>query len=155
MKKILLIAAMALTMALGARAEAKDFSVGAQFSWATKHSLAGLGAQVQYEPVRNFRLAPEFNYYFKNDGLSASNFNFNLQYVIPTSTTFAIYPLAGFAYSHFKFDGGISDDRCGANVGIGSEYRIKDNLHFYIEERFQIIEDFNQSVTQFGLKYTF
>ena len=45
--------------------------------------------------------------------------------------------------------------RCGANVGVGAEYRIQDRLYFYSEERFQIIEDFNQSVTVLGLKYTF
>jgi hypothetical protein len=28
-------------------------------------------------------------------------------------------------------------------------------LYFFSEERFQIIEDFNQSVTVLGLKYTF
>ena len=156
MKKILFIAVMALTFVTGARAEANDFSIGAQFSWASKHSLAGLGAQLQYEVVNHLRLAPEFNYYFKNDGISACNANVNLQYVIPTSTSFAIYPLAGFAYSHYEVEGPADGvDRCGANVGLGSEYRIKDNLHFYVEERFQIIEDFNQSVTFFGLKYTF
>lgn len=157
MKKILFIAVMALTFVTGARAEANDFSIGAQFSWASKHSLAGLGAQLQYEVVNHLRLAPEFNYYFKNDGISACNANVNLQYVIPTSTSFAIYPLAGFAYSHYKYDGilSVSDDVCGANVGLGSEYRINNNINFYVEERFQIIEDHNQSVTFFGMKYTF
>ena len=157
MKKLLLITIVALACAMGAKAEVKDFSIGAQFSWASKHSLAGLGAQLQYEPIRNLRLAPEFNYYFKNDGISACNANLNVQYVIPTSTSFAIYPLAGFAYSHYKYDGilSVSDDVCGANVGLGSEYRINNNIHFYVEERFQIIEDHNQSVTFFGMKYTF
>ena len=98
-------------------------------------------------------------YYFKNDGVSAINANVNLHYVIPTSSTFAIYPLLGFTYANYKYDAGIFGDgnvsRCGANVGVGAEYCIQDRLYFYSEERFQIIEDFNQSVTVLGLKYTF
>ena len=52
-------------------------------------------------------------------------------------------------------DYGGNIDRCGANVGVGAQYRVQERLYFYSEERFQIIENFNQSVTVLGLKYTF
>ena len=120
--------------------------------------MAGLGAQVQIEPITNWRIAPEFIYFFKNDGLSGLNANFNVHYVIPTSETFAIYPLVGFTYARYTWDtlvGDASEDHCGANVGLGAQYRIKDKLYFFSEERFQIMKDFNQSVTVLGLKYTF
>ena len=52
-------------------------------------------------------------------------------------------------------DHGGNIDRCGANVGVGAQYRVQDRFYFYSEERFQIIENFNQSVTVLGLKYTF
>ena len=150
---------MAIATALGASAEKGDISLGAQFAYASKNSMAGLGLQLQVEPVNSFRVAPEFIYYFKNDGLSAINANVNLHYVIPTSTTFSIYPMLGFTYANYKYDSGIlgdtNVDRCGANVGVGAEYRIQDRLYFFSEERFQIIEDFNQSVTVLGLKYNF
>ena len=158
MKKYLLIAIVALATALGAYAEAGDIAVGGQFAYASKNSMAGLGLQVQIEPITNWRFAPEFIYYFKNDGLSAFNVNMNIHYVIPTSTTFAIYPMAGFTYAHYKNDiliGDNSFDRCGANIGLGAQYRIKERLHFFTEERFQIMKDWNQSVTVLGLKYTF
>lgn len=155
MKKIIFLAILAIATTLCASAEKGDISLGAQFAFASKHSMAGLGAQLQVEPVNNFRLAPEFMYYFKNDGLSAINANFNLHYVIPTSESFAIYPLAGFSYTNFKVEHGGSVDRCGANVGIGAQYRIQEKVHFFTEERFQIMEDFNQSVTVLGIKFTF
>ena len=158
MKKYILLAIVALTTAFGMNAESGDISVGAQFAYASKNSMAGLGAQVQIEPITNWRFAPEFIYYFKNDHLSAYNVNVNIHYVIPTSTTFAVYPMAGFTYANFKFDdlaGGGSFDRCGANIGMGAEYKIKENFHFFTEERFQILKDWNQSVTCLGLKYTF
>ena len=155
MKKFIFLAVLAIVTALGASAEKGDIAAGAQFAYASKNSMAGLGLQLQVEPVNRFRIAPEFMYYFKNDGLSAINANVNLHYVIPTSTTFAIYPLVGFTYTNFNVEHGGNVDRCGANVGMGAEYRLQDRLSFFSEERFQIIENYNQSVTVLGLKYTF
>ena len=158
MKKYIIMAIVAIAATFSAYAEQGNVSGAAQFVYASKHSMAGLGAQVQYEPITNWRIAPEFIYYFKNDGMSALNVNLNVHYVIPTSNTFAIYPLVGFTYGHYMVDGlggDISDDRCGANVGLGAQYQIKERLHFFTEERFQIMKDFNQSVTVLGLKYTF
>jgi outer membrane protein X len=158
MRKNIILALLIVMTVLGAHAEAGRFSVGGQFSYASKRSMAGLGVQLQYEPVTDLRLAPEFIYYFENDGLSASNVNVNIHYVIPTSSSFALYPLAGFSYAHYKADTwlvGGSMNRCGANVGLGAQYLIKEHLHFFTEQRFQIIKDFNQSVTLLGLKYTF
>ena len=156
MKKYILMAIVAIVATVNVHAEQGDISAGAQFVYASKHSMAGLGAQVQFEPITNWRIAPEFIYFFKDEGLSALNVNLNVHYVIPTSATFAVYPLVGFTFAHYMPDGPADDvDRCGANVGLGAQYRIKDNLQFFSEERFQIMKDFNQSVTVLGLKYTF
>lgn len=158
MKKYIFMAILAVATVFGVHAESGDIAVGAQFAYASKHSMAGLGLQVQIEPITNWRFAPEFMYYFKNDNVSAINANINIHYVIPTSPTFAIYPLAGFSFASYKADGIIDDEtvnRCGANIGMGAQYQIKERLHFFTEERFQILKDFNQSVTCLGLKYTF
>ena len=156
MKKYIFMAIIAIASSLNLYAYQGDVSAAAQFVYASKHSMAGLGLQLQYEPITNFRLAPEFIYFFKDDGLSGLNANFNVHYVIPTSNSVSIYPLVGFTYGHYMNDiGDASVDRCGANVGMGAQYRIKDRLHFFTEERFQIMKDFNQSVTVLGLKYTF
>lgn len=154
MKKYMFMAIIAIASVFNAYAVQGDVSLGAQFVYASKHSMAGLGAQLQYEPITNWRIAPEFIYFFENDHWSGLNANLNIHYVIPTSSSFAIYPLVGFTYGNYKaFD--VSDDRCGANVGLGAQYQIKERLHFFTEERFQIMKDFNQSVTVLGLKYTF
>lgn len=172
MKKYLLIAIVALSTALSASAEKGDFSLGGQFVYASYNPMAGLGVQMQIEPITNWRIAPEFTYYLKIDDWSGLNANVNIHYVIPTSTSFAIYPLAGFSFGHFKYeekgekhffdhDGPLygaesqSYDRCGANVGMGAEYMLNEKLTFFSEERFQIMKDWNQSVTVLGLKYTF
>ena len=156
MKKYIFMAIVAIASIINVHAEQGDVSATAQFVYASKHSMAGLGAQLQYEFATNWRVAPEFIYFFKDEGLSALNVNLNVHYVIPTSTTFAVYPLVGFTYAHYMPDGPVDDiDRCGANVGMGAQYELKNNLYFFSEERFQIMKDFKQSVTVLGLKYTF
>ena len=156
MKKYIIMAILAIASTINVHAVQGDVSATAQFVYASKHSMAGLGAQLQYEFVTNWRVAPEFIYFFKDDGLSALNLNMNVHYIIPTSATFAVYPLVGFTYAHYMPDGPGDDiDRCGANVGMGAQYEIKNHLYFFSEERFQIMNDFNQSVTVLGLKYTF
>ena len=161
MRKYIFVALVALISVFNVHAEQGDVSAAAQFVYASRNSMAGLGAQVQYEPIAHFRIAPEFIYFFENDGVTAINANINLHYIIPTSTTFAIYPLAGFSYANFssklrdEHGDKISVDRCGANIGMGAQYRVQDHLYFYSEERFQIIKDYNQSVTVLGVKYTF
>jgi outer membrane protein X len=158
MKKYILLAIVAIVATFNVHAEQGDISAAAQFVYASKGSMAGLGVQAQVEPITNWRIAPEFIYFFKNEGVSGLNANLNLHYVIPTSNSFAIYPLIGFTYGHFTADlgyGDISKDRCGANVGLGAQYQIKESLYFFSEERFQIMKDCNQSVTVLGLKYTF
>jgi len=168
MKKYILIAVIAITSVLAGHAEAGDVSVAGQVAIGYKHSLFGIGAQVQVEPVRNFRFAPEFLYFFKNNGWSAYNVNVNLHYMLRTSPSFALYPLAGFAYANYKYHYGYhtgfgydyTDDseteNCyGANVGMGAEYRITPAAAFFIEHRFQVMSDHNQSVTAAGFKYTF
>ena len=156
MKKYIFLAIIAIASTLNLHANQGDASAAAQFVYASKHSMAGLGAQFQYEFVQNFRVAPEFIYFFKDDGLSALNVNLNLHYIIPTSNSFSIYPLVGFSYGHYMADpGDYSEDHCGANVGMGAEYIINERIKFFSEERFQIMKDFNQSVTVMGLKYVF
>ena len=158
MKKYIFMAIVAMAATINVYAQQGDISVAAQFAYASKNSTAGLGAQMQIEPITNWRLAPEFIYFFKNDGMSAYNINMNVHYIIPTSPTFSIYPLVGFSYGHYNWDtlsGNYSEDHCGANVGMGAQYRIKNNWYFFTEERFQIMKDFNQSVTVLGLKNTF
>ena len=74
---------------------------------------------------------------------------------IRTSSRFAIYPLAGFSYARITPEIGDGVNRFGANVGVGVEYSINNRFAFYIEERFQILKDMNQSVTGLGVKYKF
>ena len=95
---------------------------GAQFNYASKHSMVGLGLNFHYEFINNVRVEPEFIYYFKSDGIDAYNLNLNFNYLIRTSRSFAIYPLAGFSYARISPEIGDGVNRFGANVGLGANY---------------------------------
>lgn len=160
--KHLLLAAMAATCASAASAAVGDMAVGASFNYASKCNQAGLGLHYQLEVLPNVRVAPEFVYFFKNDRFSTSNVNINAQYVIRTYAGFNIYPYVGFTYQHWDYsypdglvDNKVKSDHCGANVGCGAEYTIADHFTFFTEWRYQIVNDYNQSVTTAGLRYNF
>lgn len=155
MKKILVLSLVVLAGVFAMNAEKGEKAIGAQFNYASKNSMVGLGLNFQYEFLNNVRVEPEFIYYFESDHITAFNMNLNFHYLIHTSDKFAIYPLAGFSYARISPDGGDGWNRCGANVGVGAEYTINSRFAFYVEERFQILKDMNQSVTCLGVKYKF
>lgn len=155
MKKFLILSLVALAGVFSMNAAQGEKAFGAQFNYASKHSMVGLGLNFQYEFVNNFRVEPEFIYYFESDHVSAFNVNLNFHYLIRISNRFTLYPLAGFSYARVTPSGVDGFNRFGANVGVGAEYTINNHFSFYIEERFQILKDMNQSVTGLGFKYKF
>ena len=168
MKKFILMVILALTTLFNVQAdsnvrteESGDITVAPQFAYATKHSLAGLGMQAQFYALNNLRIAPEFIMFFRNNNVTAYNADINVHYIIPRGN-FNIYPLAGFAYTRYKYERSDVDgkwdekhDGFGANIGVGTEYPINEMMHFFAEERFQIMKDFNQSVTVLGVRIGF
>lgn len=168
MKKFILMVILALTTLFNVQAdsnvrteESGDITVAPQFAYATKHSLAGLGLQAQFYATNNLRIAPEFIVFFRNNDMTAYNADLNVHYIIPKGN-FNIYPLAGFAYARYKYERSDATDkwdekhdRIGANIGVGTEYPINDMLCFFAEERFQLMKDFNQSVTVLGVRFGF
>lgn len=153
MKKLLFVSIVALICVASLHAQKGDFSIGGQFNYASKNTMVGLGANIQYEFINDFRVSPEFIYYFENDGLSAFNCNLNFHYLIHPGGNFVLYPMVGFSFARFM--GWGDENRFGANIGFGAEYRLNEHIRFYTEERFQILKDWNQSVTSLGIRYKF
>ena len=118
MKKLLLLSIVALLGIFSMQAEKGEKAFGAQFNYASKHSMVGLGLNFHYEFINNVRVEPEFIYYFKSEGINAFNVNLNFNYLIRTSDRFAIYPLAGFSYARITPEIGGGVNRFGANVGV-------------------------------------
>lgn len=155
MKKLLLIIIVAI-VSMVARAESGDICAGVQFNYGSKHTLMGLGANMVIEPVNRFRVAPEFIYYFKNNHWEGYNVNLNFHYLVRVNSASNFYPILGFSYANYKYEGIKGDDRFGANVGVGYEYIINNQFRFYVEQKFQALsKDWNQSVSTLGVRYKF
>ena len=77
MKKLVLVSIVALMGIFTMNAAQGEKAFGAQFNYASKHSMVGLGLNFNYEFINNVRVEPEFIYYFKNEGLNAFNVNLN------------------------------------------------------------------------------
>ncbi len=162
MKKFIIMAVLALSAVFNAHAEAGDMSIAPQVSFATKNSLFGLGAQVQFDIDEHFRLSPDFFFFIKNKGKTAYSADVNLHYLIPKGA-FAFYPIAGIAYHRYKFamvdeEGNKYDekhDRIGGNIGVGAQYEIDELVQVFAEERCQLMKDVTQSVTVLGVRFVF
>jgi len=155
MKKLLILAIVAMTSLL-ASAEQGDIYAGLQFNYGSKHSLMGVGAGVVFEPVNRFRIAPEFDYYFKNNHWQGYNVNINFHYLVWTHSASNFYPVVGFSYANYKWEDSEGIDHFGANVGVGYEYVINTQFRFYVEQKYQILsKDWNQSATTLGVRYRF
>ncbi len=154
-KRSLTAAVVILAAAASAHAAVGDMALSASFSYASKYNQMGFGVQYQLEVFNNVRIAPEAIHFFKNDGHSTTDVNINAQYVIRTYAGFNIYPFVGFTYQHWDRSNYESRDRYGANLGCGAEYNIADHFAIFTEWKYQIVSDYNQSVTSVGLKYRF
>ena len=163
MKKFMLFALMAITAVMGMRAEEGDLSVAPEFAFGSKCSQPGVGLQIMIEPAGNWRIAPELILYFKNKNRTSYDFNLNVHYLFHTNEHFALYPLAGISYVNIKTEyidvDGKKDshkyDRFGGNVGGGIQYKFKDYLYFFGEERFQFMKSNCQAVTILGARIAF
>ncbi len=155
MKKIILAAAICLMAALGAQAKSSNLAFGIGFNYGTKFDQAGIGAKLQAGITRNFRIEPEFIYFFKNKGVETFDINCNFHYVVRLAPKVDFYPLAGLSYSNWSDDFDHSENRFGVNLGAGLEVRLASNVGFFLEERGQLVSDFSQSVTSLGLKFRF
>ena len=69
MKKFLILSLVALAGVFSMNAAQGEKAFGAQFSYASKHSMVGLGLNFQYEFVNNFRIIYTAKFYDKEQML--------------------------------------------------------------------------------------
>ena len=174
MKKFLMIAAMML-MSIGAFAqEAGRMAIGANaaYGFASNYKTFGLGAKFQYCITDDFRAEASGTYFFKKDYTSAWDANLTIQYLIPISEGFYVYPLLGptvfgikvdvpdqhISYGGYDYDfegGSASETRFGVNAGAGIEYFLSDNFKINAEAKYQYTKDSDWPVVSVGVAYVF
>ena len=163
MKKFFLTLVLALAGVVLASAADFGTSLGANFVYASKHSQKGIGINYKINFTDNFRVSPEFQYFFSNNKFKAWDANANLEYTIPIIENCNVYPLVGFSYSHWTQRMNVPNvdkaantyDRIGGNLGAGIEYYVSSNIAINAEIRAQIMKNFSQCVIGVGARYLF
>lgn len=127
----------------------------------------------QYNITNPLRIEPSFNYFFENDNVSMLDLNVNFHYLCPVAQSVKLYPLFGLTMSNWMFDmhdldvdwdgdhvhvddgGNHNEFRIGVNLGAGAEFALGRNWAMNVEFRYQLVDDFDQGVINFGAAYRF
>ncbi|MBR4367624.1 MAG: porin family protein [Bacteroidaceae bacterium] len=154
MKKLMMIACMML-FSTAMFAEQGDMFVGAGLSYGihTDYKNFGIGVKGQYELLTNLRADAQVDHFFKHDGISMSDINVNLQYVIPATDAINVYPLAGVAFvghSENSF-GFLSEAKVGFNIGAGAELPVNDKWKIFFDAKYQVVEDWGRFIPTLGV----
>ena len=138
MKKLFLTLCVAL-ISLGASAQQGTCTFGIQGSYMLNgNNNFGLGANIGYEFVDNFRGVAEFDYYFKKDYVSGWEVDANVEYLLRVANNkFTIYPLLGMNVFGAKSEYGGSDSKVGVNVGAGFEFPVTEKLAIKVEYNYK------------------
>ena len=153
MKKLMMIACMML-FSTAMFAEQGDMFVGAGLSYGfhSDYKNFGIGVKGQYEIFNNFRADAQIDHFFKHEGLSMSDININLQYLLGDGNL-RYYPLAGLAlvgHSTNAF-GFLEEMKAGFNIGAGAELPITDKWKVFAEAKYQIVEDWGRFIPTIGV----
>lgn len=161
MKKLMMIAAMML-MSIGAFAQDGKFAIGADFNYLIDKDASRMapGVKVQYEFVESFRAEVNFKYYPKKDCVSFWNVNANIQYIIPVTDMFRVYPLVTFGVLGSSPEHGDSSSAFVFGGGAGAEYFLTENVKLYLDAIYQYgkkdgIKVVNNPLLSLGIAYAF
>ena len=132
-----------------------------------------LGIKYQYNITNPLRIEPSFNYFFENDNVSMLDLNVNFHYLCPVAQSVKLYPLFGLTMSNWMLTcmiwmltgmettsmlmmgGNHNEFRIGVNLGAGAEFALGRNWAMNVEFRYQLVDDFDQGVINFGAAYRF
>lgn len=177
-----IVAFVALLITAGAYAQKGEQAAGINLGFGTQASNFGIGAKYQYGFTDAWRLEGDVDYFFKASGTSMWDIGVNVHYLFPVAKKFAVYPLAGLAFTNWKTDynvisglddlpgyddlwGDNDDDdedwgsdnfaKLAINLGAGVQYDINEKWRVNFEVKYQFISDFSQALLSLGAVYKF
>lgn len=180
MKKILM-AIIAVFVCAGVYAQKGEQAAGINLGYGSGslHKSFKLGLEYKYNVTDAIRIAPSFDYFFKDLGTSLWDINANVHYLFDIKSVegLKVYPLVGLTL--LGYSGGDTstgdtaldewyaeeyDDeesssgsgvKFGGNIGAGVQYPVMENLDLSFEIKYQFVQDFDQLVFHIGAAYKF
>lgn len=165
MKKVILASAMIALGATGAFAQhAGQFGIGVNLGVQPMIEGSGsptnllLGGRLQYSATNLIRLALDLNGGFEDKHVSTFTGTANVDFMVPLSSGFYLYPTAGVgignvhvAYGDHKKD----NSKFVFNIGIGGEYEFSKNWAAGLEFKYQYMKDYGALPVFLNISYKF
>ena len=164
MKKVILASALLALGATGAYAQhAGQFGVGVNVGVqpvidGTKPTNFLLGGRLQYSATDLIRLALDLNGGFEDDSQSTFTATANVDFMVPLSSGFYIYPTAGLGIGnvHTEYFGDKEDhSKFVFNIGIGGEYEFNRNWAAGLEFKYQYMKNYGSLPVFLNVSYKF
>lgn len=179
-KKIMMFIIMTVAVSTVTIAQEKgDKAIGANLVIGSGKSFTnfGLGAKFLLNVTDPVRLAAEFDYFLKKDGITMWDASVYGHYLIPLTEKFTLYPSAGLGLINTKAsngqaindslgewgdilgiavseDGSTSSSNFAFSLGAGLEYELTEKLLLSGEYRYKI-KDGSRSNFALGVAYKF
>ena len=137
MKKILLAAAMLLSLGASAQLSAQErgkIAVGGDLSYMTEGGWIGVGVKARYGLTKDIRLEGALTYFLPKSNVSPLELGVNAHYVVSLDDKISVYPLAGVSYYKVPGYGDFT-----LNFGGGASYQLNDKLSLGAELKYQTL----------------
>lgn len=152
----LLVALCSLFATGVASAQRGEKTLGVAGGYSGYNNSGYLKAYFQYTIIDHLRLAPEIGYSFKGDhGASAFEAALDVQAPFRVARGFSLYPLAGFSFNSWNYDGGGTANRAGFDLGGGMELKVTPNLKLSLQGKYTFMNDTGGCWIDFGIGYVF
>lgn len=162
MKKIMRCVAIAIVavvaaigMSVSASAQTGEKTIGVMGGFSTYNGGGFSEVYMHYTLVPHVRLAPDLGYSFRSEGKSAFVLDVDVHFPFRIARGFNVYPLAGFAFNNWSYQGGGHASRCGMNIGGGFDVYLTKLLKLNIQAKYSMMNDTDGGFIGMGIGYNF
>lgn len=138
-----------------ASAQSGEKTIGISGGFATYNNGGYSEVYMHYTIIPHVRLAPDLGYVFRNEGKSAFVFDIDLHFPFRIARGFNIYPLAGFAFNNWSYQGAGHATRVGMNIGGGFDILLTKQLKLTLQGKYSMMNDTDGGFIGMGIGYNF
>ncbi|MDE6536944.1 MAG: hypothetical protein K2M13_02755 [Muribaculaceae bacterium] len=156
-KKIagLLFVAGTVICPLSGQAQSGEKTLGLIGGYSSYNNSGYLGVDFQYSFASHVRIAPDIAYSFRNEGKSAFILDVDMHFPFALAKGVGIYPLVGFTFNNWSYQGGGHANRAGANFGGGFDFNLTSDLKLSLQAKYSLMNDTGGAFVGVGLGYRF
>lgn len=140
---------------LPATAFGGEKAMGVMGGYSSYNNSAYLDVNFQYTVVPHVRFAADIGCSFKHEGKSAFLLDLDAQFPFKLGRGVGIYPLVGFTFNNWSYEGGGQAGRAGGNFGGGFEFYLTRSLKLQVQGKYSVMKDTSGAFIGLGINYLF